>query len=134
YLHLVPAGTLRARPGMPAAVAARATLTFAFFGADAYVPLVIADVRHLGTFWIPLNLTLTTLAWTAAAWVQERLVHRVGARRLVIIGHAIILASIVVTALFLLDAVPFVVGLVGWTCAGFGIGLAYAPISLTVLA
>ena len=134
YLRLVPAGTVRAAPGMPAAIAARATLTFAFFGVDAYVPLAIADVRHLGTLWITLNLTTTTLAWTAAAWVQERLVVRVGARRLVVAGHGIILVSILITGLFLVEAVPFAVGLVGWTIGGFGIGLAYAPISLTVLA
>ena len=133
YLHLVPKGTLRAAPGMPAAVLARATLTCAFFGVDAYVPLAIADVRHLGTLWITAMLTTTTLAWTAAAWVQERLVHRVGARRLVIAGHAILLVSIAVTGLSLVEAVPFAVGFVGWTTGGFGIGLAYAPISLTVL-
>jgi MFS family permease len=134
YLRLVPAGTVRAAPGMPAAIAARATLTFAFFGVDAYVPLAIADVRHLGTFWITLCLTTTTLAWTTAAWVQERLVVRVGARRLVVAGHAIILVSIAVTGLFLVDAVPVGIAIAGWTVGGFGIGLAYAPISLTVLA
>lgn len=133
YLRLVPPGTLRARAGMPAAVAARGTLTFAFFGVDAYVPLAIADVRHLGTLWITLSLTTTTLMWTAAAWAQERLVERVGARRLVIAGHGIILVSIAVTAFYLVDAVPFWVGFAGWTCGGFGIGLAYAPISLVVL-
>lgn len=133
YLHLVPDGTVRARAGMPAAVAARGTLTFAFFGVDAYVPLAIADVRHLGTLWITLSLTSTTFAWTAAAWVQERLVHRVGARRLVVVGHAIVLVSISLTGLYLVEAVPFGLGFLGWTLGGFGIGLGYAPISVTVL-
>lgn len=133
YLRLVPRGTLRARPGMPAAVLARGTLTFAFFGVDAFVPLAIADVRRLDIVWITALLTTTTLAWTAAAWVQERLVHRVGARRLVVAGHAILLISIAVTGLTLIEAVPFAVGFAGWTMGGFGIGLAYAPISLTVL-
>ncbi|MCU1377368.1 MAG: arabinose efflux permease family protein, partial [Acidimicrobiales bacterium] len=36
YLRLVPAGTVRAKPGLPAAVLIRGMLTFAFFGADAY--------------------------------------------------------------------------------------------------
>ena len=133
YLRLVPSGTLRAGSGMPAAVLARGTLTFAFFGVDAFVPLAIADVRHLDILWITAMLTATTLAWTAAAWVQERLVHRVGARRLVIAGHATLLVSIAVTGLYLIEAVPFALGFAGWTVGGFGIGLAYAPISLTVL-
>jgi hypothetical protein len=37
--RLVPAGTLTGRPGLPATIASRGLLTFAFFGADAYVTL-----------------------------------------------------------------------------------------------
>src|SRR5829696_7482234 len=36
---LLPPGTLTARPGLPVTVLCRALLTFAFFGADTYVPL-----------------------------------------------------------------------------------------------
>jgi MFS family permease len=133
YLRLVPPGTVRARAGMPAAILARASLTFAFFGVDAYVPLALAEVRGLGTFWIGVSLTLTTLAWTAGSWMQERLVLRLGPSRLVIAGHAMLLFSIAVTFTFLIDAVPLAVGFAGWTLGGLGIGLAYAPISLTVL-
>ena len=133
YLRLVPPGTLRARAGMPAAILARATLTFAFFGVDAYIPLALADVRGLSTLWIGASLTFTTLAWTAGAWTQERLVHRLGPRPLVLAGHAIILVSVAVTSLALIDEVPVAVLFVGWTLGGLGIGLAYAAISLTVL-
>lgn len=133
YRRLVPPGTLRARPGMPAAILARGSLTFAFFGVDAYVPLALDRVRGLDPLWIGVSLTLTTLAWTAAAWVQERLVQRVGARVLVMAGHAILLASISIIAASLVRAVPVIVTFAGWTLGGFGIGLAYASISLTVL-
>lgn len=133
YRRLVPPGTLTAGPGMPAAILARGSLTFAFFGVDAYIPLALAEVRGLDPVWIGVSLTLTTLAWTGAAWVQERLVHRVGARVLVMAGHAIVLGSVAVTALGLIQAVPVLVSFAGWTVGGFGIGLAYAPISLTVL-
>src|SRR6266545_1001501 len=44
-VRLLPAGTLRARPGLPVAVLSRGLLTFAFFGADTYVPLTITAVR-----------------------------------------------------------------------------------------
>jgi MFS family permease len=118
---------------MPAAILARASLTFAFFGVDAYIPLALADVRGLDTLWIGASLTLTTLSWTAGAWTQERLVHRTGPRELVVIGHAVILISIAVTAVALIDGVPVAVAFIGWASGGLGIGLAYAPISLTVL-
>lgn len=133
YRRLVPPGTLRARPGMPAAILARGSLTFAFFGVDAYVPLALHDVRGLDLGWVGVSLTLSTLAWTAAAWVQERLVQRVGARVLVMAGHAILLLSIAITAAALIPTVPVVIAFAGWTLGGFGIGLAYASISLTVL-
>jgi MFS family permease len=133
YLRLVPAGTLRARPGLPAAVLARGVLTFAFFGADVYVPLALHDVRGMSTLWIGVSVTLTTLTWTAGAWLQERAVVRAGARRLVIIGHALILGGILLTALALWRQVPVAVAFVGWSVGGLGIGLSYAPISLVVL-
>ncbi len=51
FLRLVPAGTVRLAPGMPAAVMARGILTFAFFGTDAFVSLVVLRrprAGHLG--------------------------------------------------------------------------------------
>ena len=44
--RLVPAGTLTARRGVPAAVLCRGLLTFTFFGADSFVTLSITMVRH----------------------------------------------------------------------------------------
>ena len=60
------------RPGIPAAIAVKGMLTFAFFGADAYVSLTLQDVRDQDTWVAGVALTLTTISWTAAAWVQER--------------------------------------------------------------
>ena len=133
-LPLVPVGTLRAAPGLPAAVAVRGVLTFAFFGADAYIPLAIDDVRGASTLYAGVALTVSALSWTAGSWTQERLVRRVGARRFVAVGHAILLAGIAMAATILVsDAVPLWVVVPAWLLAGFGIGMSYAPISLAVL-
>lgn len=133
FVRLVPAGTLRAAPGLPAAVLARGLLTFAFFGADAYVPLALTDTRGTSTTVAGVAVTAATLAWTAGSWAQERRVLALGARRLVTVGLAVLLAGVGGAALFLWDAVPLAAALVVWALAGFGIGLAYAPISVTVL-
>ena len=69
--HLLPPGTLRAAPGLPAAIASRGLQTFAFFGADTYVPLAITSVRGRSTAVASLAVTAATLAWTAGAWVQD---------------------------------------------------------------
>jgi MFS family permease len=132
--RLLPAGTLRARRGLPATILSRGLLTFAFFGADAYVTLTITTVRHDSAFLAGVAVTGSTLGWTAGAWVQARLSQRWAGRRLVRTGLAIVLAGQAGMALVLLPGVPVAVGVAAWTVAGTGMGLSYAPISLLMLA
>ncbi len=133
YRRLTPRGTLHAARGLPAAVACRGVLTFAFFATDAYVPLMLTDVRGLRAGIAGLALTAATLTWTTGAWVQERLVNRVGPRSLVRVGFLIILVGSAVFAVAVSSRVPAAVGIFGWGVAGLGMGLAYAPLSLIVL-
>jgi len=127
---LLPAGTFAARPGLPAVILCRGLLTFAFFGADAYVTLTITTVRHHTPAFASVAVTGSTLAWTAGAWLQSRLNARWEARRLVGWGVAVLLAGLAAMALAISPAIPVDVGIAAWTVAGFGIGLAYAPITL----
>lgn len=132
FLRLVPAGTITLAPGLPAAVMVRGILTFAFFGTDAYVSLTFHDVRGTSTWAAGLALTVVTISWTAAAWVQDRLVHRLGPRRLVMIGFGLLASGIVVMQ-GALEVLPVPVAIMLVALAGGGIGLAYAPLSVTVL-
>ncbi|HEV8651190.1 MAG TPA: MFS transporter [Actinomycetes bacterium] len=132
-LRLLPAGTLRARPGLPVAVLSRGMLTFAFFGADTYVPLTVTAVRGQSTAVGSLAVTAATLSWTAAAWVQERRSRVSSGRRLVVTGLLVLVVGIAGIAATVHPAVPLALGVAAWGVAGFGIGLAYAPISLIVL-
>ena len=132
-VHLLPVGTLRLRPGVPATVAVRGLLTFGFFAADAYVPLAVVDGRN-GSSWIAgAALTVSALTWTAASWIQARYIERVGPRRLDQTGFGALAIGV---ALMLGVALGLPVGLtvVAWAIAGFGIGMAYAPQAVTVLA
>jgi MFS family permease len=131
--RLVPDGTLTARPGLPATVLTRGLLTFAFFGADAYVTLTVTAIRHRSLVVAGIAVTGATLAWTAGAWVQARLSETWEGRRLVRTGLMIVLAGIAGMILVLQPGVPVVVALVAWTVAGLGMGLAYAPLSLMML-
>jgi MFS family permease len=131
--QLVPAGTLTARPGLPATILSRGLLTFAFFGADAYVTLAITAVRHRSPVVAGLAVTGATLGWTAGAWVQARLSETWEGRRFVRTGLVIILAGIGGMVLALQPGVPVAAGLAAWTVAGLGMGMAYAPTSLMML-
>jgi MFS family permease len=134
FRRLTPAGTLRVAPGLPAAVLLRGTLTFAFFCADAYVPLALQRWRGLDAATSGLALTFATLAWTSGAWIQARRFARVGARRLVTTGFLAIAVGIAGFAAILSPDVPVVVGILTWSIAGLGMGLSYSPLSLVTLA
>jgi MFS family permease len=131
--RLVPKGTLTARPGLPATIVARATLTFSFFGAEAYLPLTLTSVRGYSATAAGVALTSATLTWTAASWFQARHYATWGPRRLVTTGHVMVAVGIAGLATVLADGVPVAVAYVAWAVGGGGIGLAYAAITLTVL-
>jgi MFS family permease len=131
--RLLPAGTLRARRGLPATIAQRGLLTFTFFGADAYVTLAVTALRHRSPLVAGIAVTGATLSWTAGAWIQARLAATWEGRRLVRTGLVIVLAGIAGMILMLQPGVPLAEGLAAWTVAGLGMGLANAPLSLLML-
>jgi MFS family permease len=132
FIQLVPPGTLRLAPGMPAAVMVRGILTFAFFGADAYVSLTFQDVRDQPTWIAGVALTGATLGWTAAAWIQQHWIHSAGPRRVVATGFTFLAIGIAGMVAALND-LPLPLCIAAWTMAGFGIGMAYSPLSVIVL-
>jgi MFS family permease len=131
--RLTPAGTLRARPGLPVTVLSRGLLTFAFFAGDAYVPFLLTTIRHQPTAVAGLTLTSGTLTWTVGAWIQERRVRQWGPRRFVGAGQMTVVLALAGLAGCLVSWVPPWVTVVTWSVAGFGMGLAYASLSLTAL-
>ena len=136
FFRLVPPGTVRARPGLPAAIAMRGMTSFAFFGAEAFVTLAIADVRGRGATAAGIAVTGAALSWTAGSWTQARLAGRRSTRSLVIAGMALVAVGVAGASAVLLPAVsqPAVVGALAWLVAGYGMGLSYPTVTLEVLA
>ena len=132
--RLVPPGTLVGRRGLPATVLVRGVLTFAFFAGDAYVPYALITVRGLSAAVAGITLTAATLTWTCASWLQARWLERVGASRFVASGLAGVAVGSLAMLLVLVPAVPAAIGIACWAVAGFGIGLAYVPLSVVTLA
>jgi len=133
FARLTPSGTLRAGRGLPAAVLLRGFLTFAFFCADAYVPLAIQEWRGAPAVVSGIVFTASTLSWTAGAWIQAQRVERVGPARFLVAGFATVVVGTVGFAAILLPSVPLIVGVVTWAITGFGMGLSYSTLSLVVL-
>lgn len=131
--QVLPAGTLRAAPGLPAAIAAMGLLNLAFFGVDAFVPLALTTVRGLSIVTAGLALTAATLTWTAGAWMQARLARRMPPGSIAILGLLVMLIGISATTATVAPVVPALLSIGTWGVAGCGIGLAYSALSLAML-
>lgn len=132
-VRLMPPGTLRAAPGAPAAIAIMALLGVSFFGAEAFVPLALTDVRATSAAVSGLPLTFGTLTWTVGAWVAERPWAQRQRRRLIAAGVALIAAGVAGTASILAEVVPVGAAFAGWALAALGMGIAYSTTALTIL-
>jgi MFS family permease len=131
--RLMPAGTLHARAGLPAAVAAMGLVSVAFFGAETLLPLFLTVFRGQPATVAGLALSVATLTWTAGAWVQARMAKRGARSALVGTGAALIACGIAVVGTVFRDGTPVLLAPLGWAVVGLGMGIAHATISLTVL-
>ncbi len=132
--RLLPAGTLVAARGLPAAVAVMALANMAFFGAEAFLPLTLNEVRGQSPTLAGLALTAATLSWTAASWLQAQRAQTWSRRTMIVYGFGFVGAGIFIAGLTAWSEVPVIFGAVGWAVAGLGMGLAYSNIALSILA
>jgi MFS family permease len=131
--HLLPPGTLRAAPGLPATIAAMGLLNLAFFGVDVFVPLTLVEVRGSTVAVAGIALTAATMAWSAGSWVQARTAERISRRAMTRVGIVLLAISFLLMIAVLFPTVPLPVGILGWGIAGLGMGLAYTTLSLAML-
>ena len=131
--RLTPPGTLLARPVLPAAVLLRGLLTFMFFGVDVFVALVLVSWRGRSLTESGIALTAATVFWTSGSWVQAHYSTRWPTYRFIRAGFAAALLGLAGFMIVLRQDVSWLVGIPTFGLAGFGMGLAYAPLALIVL-
>ncbi|MGB9376241.1 MAG: MFS transporter [Mycobacteriales bacterium] len=130
--RLLPTGTLRLRRGLPAVVAFRGLLAGAFFGADAFIPLMLSHVHGFRPSLAGLPLTVAALGWTAGAWWQG---HRTPAQRHLFIraGFALVATAVVGMGIVALPGVSGWLAAPVWIVGGLGMGLAMPTISVLTM-
>ena len=131
--YVLPAGTLRVKAGLPAAIATIGLLSVAFFGGEAFLPLTLISIRGQNTIIAGIALTAATLSWTAGSWLQANLAPQQGRRMLVMIGLLVVAVGLAGIASILIPGIPATVAIVAWGVGGLGMGLAYSTLSLVVL-
>lgn len=131
---LVPPGTLRARHGLPSVILVRGLAAAAFFGAEVYVPYLLVESHAFSATLAGLALTGGSLAWAAASAIQGRLGPRLGHRRAIRVGAALVLGAIAVVLAATVFGWPAMAAIAGWIFAGGGMGLLYPRLSVLTLA
>jgi MFS family permease len=129
--RLLPPGTTRAAPGLPAIVLLRGLSSGVYFTLEAFVPLWLDTVRRVPAATTGLAFTAATLAWAAASWAQGRVLSRFPRHLLVALGALILAVSIGTAVLGTLPGAPSYAEGTALVAAAGGMGL-LVP-SLTVL-
>jgi MFS family permease len=130
--YVLPAGTLRAKAGLPAALAMMGLLNFSFFGVEAFIPLGLTALRDVTSSFAGITLTAATITWTAGSWLLAHVAPRQSRRVVAQIGLFLIVVGVFVSASVLNESVPVELAIVAWGIAGLGIGLAWSCGSLVV--
>lgn len=132
-VHLLPEGSLRLARGRPSVFPAVFAITFAFFGTEAYIPLMVVGIRGESATVGGLALSAAAVTWSTGAWVQARAAANGVRGTLVAIGSALIAVGIGLAALVLLPDLPVLAATLGWAVGGLGIGLAYSMLAYLTL-
>lgn len=130
---LLPAGTLKLQRGLPSVIALRGIAGSAFFGCEAFLPLLLSRERGFSPLLAGIFLSLAALGWSAGSWFQGHQRWGVSRQRLLQMGTLMMATGIVLSALAITPAVPIMVALSGWTMTGVGMGLIYPSLSVLTL-
>jgi MFS family permease len=132
--RLLPPGTYRARPGLPAVVLLCAGAGAVFFGTEVYLPLLLHDRYGLPAWLSGITLTAAAVAWALASAIQGRLGDRLDEARALRVGSVLLAGGTIVVLLTAGLGLPAVLAAVGWFFAGGGMGTMYPRVSTLVLA
>jgi MFS family permease len=131
--RLLRGGGGSGRPGLLAALTVHGLVSFAFFGAEAFLPLALTSVRGQSSTAAGLALTSATVTWTVGSWIQARLAPSGRWPLLVIAGLCALFAGITGVAVVLLPVVPVVTAALAWGVGGVGMGVVFSTCTLAIL-
>jgi MFS family permease len=131
---LMPPGFLRFHRGLSQVIQTRGLLSGAFFGGEAFVPLMLVEQRGVPLLQAGAVLTVGAVGWTAGSWLQARPWLRLRRDVLITLGcWSVAIGLALVTLIAFVPTIPYALIAVGWICAGLGMGLAVSSSSLAAM-
>jgi predicted MFS family arabinose efflux permease len=131
--RIVPPGTFRVRPGLSATAVAAFLLSVGFLAVDAFLTLMLTEVRGLSLAWAGAAVTIATVTWAAGSAWQSGRADRVPLPTLLRTGVWCTIAGELAVASALLAEVPVVAAYAGWALVGFGMGVAFPTVPLAAM-
>jgi MFS family permease len=130
--QLLPAGTLRAARGLPAVIALRGVAASAFFGAEAFLPLVFSQQHGLSPTWSGLGISVGAIGWFSGSWYQG---HYATISRLALLtrGTALMVIGVITASLATFAWMPVYAAVLGWLLTGIGMGMLYGTVAVLAL-
>ncbi len=128
---LLPKGTLMLARGLPSIIATRGIVNVAFFGTEAFIPLMLVNSREIDPGTAGLTLSAGALGWSAGSFVQARVTF--GRQWLLVAGSSVLSASLAAFALATAVEAPLWVLVVVWGLSGFAMGMTLSSTSVLVL-
>lgn len=137
--RLLPGGTLRLRPGQPAAIAGMLVLCFAVYGGDGMMSLYVTAGLGGTLTQAGIALMIGSLGWSAAGLLQPRLLllPGLGVRSLAVAGGLVLAVPFVMLTAAAGAAGPHGksawISWVAWGIGGIAVGLVYPSFTLVAM-
>lgn len=133
--RVLPAGTARLDPGVPAIVAVTILVTTAFQALGAYLPLLLASVRHVSPTLTGVSLTVTGVFWALGSNLASREAVRIrfSPGRVVASGMVVMAAGSTGPLLYALGFVGLLPAMVSWALSATGMGLVNNTLSVELV-
>jgi MFS family permease len=131
--RIVPPGTFQAVRGVPAAALAAFLLSFGFLAVDAFLTLMLTDIRGQSLTRASIAVTGATVSWALGSLWQSGRAERTPLPRLVVAGTLMVIVGSAAVASALSLEVPLLVAYLGWALVGAGMGIVFPTIPLAAM-
>jgi MFS family permease len=133
--RLLPAGTLRARRGLPTVILMRGLMAGSYFGIEAFLPLMLEQHRGMSVTLAGLSLVTATVGWALSSWAINRpfIATRLSKPARVRTGVAICGLSLIGDIVAINTTTPLWTVAAAMGFAALGAGMAFPTVSVLTL-